>query len=65
MNAEDLPDVLTVDEVAAFLRISTASVYKGLHNKKIPSVRLGHKFVILKSELLRALAENSEGRHDA
>ena len=52
---EDLPDVLTVREVATLLRISRNSVYEALRTGEIPSVRLRRRYVIPKHQLQNLL----------
>jgi excisionase family DNA binding protein len=58
MNAcntfDELPDVLTVPEVAKVLRISRNRAYEAVRTGAIPSVRLGRRVLVLKSEV-RAL----------
>jgi excisionase family DNA binding protein len=58
MNAcntfDELPDVLTVPEVARVLRISRNRAYEAVRTGAIPSVRLGRRVLVLKSEV-RAL----------
>lgn len=41
MSLEDLPSVLTVQELAAVLRISRSEAYKLVDQGVIPSVRIG------------------------
>jgi excisionase family DNA binding protein len=49
---EDLPDLLTPDECAAFLRISRNTMYSMLQKGTIPSLKYGRLFRIRKSVLL-------------
>lgn len=37
----DLPDIMTIDDVAAFLRIPVSSVYKLVKEGKIPAQKVG------------------------
>ena len=48
-----LPEILTVDEVAAYLRIGRSSVYSAIHAKTIPSVRIGKRILISKAAIGR------------
>jgi excisionase family DNA binding protein len=59
---QDLPDVLTVDEAAAYLRLARSSVYQAVRERVIPSVRIGRRVVIPKRALARLLEpETREG----
>lgn len=41
-----LPDLLTVAEVAALLRVSRMTVYRLIHTDELPAIRLGRSFRI-------------------
>jgi excisionase family DNA binding protein len=43
-NNHDNGTLMTVREVAAYLRISEATVYKWAKGKKIPAIRLGRNW---------------------
>ena len=47
--------LMTTKEAAAYLRISTSSLYMRLQRNQIPFIRLGHHLRFRKSELDRAL----------
>lgn len=47
----NLPDILTVSDVAKALRISEGSVYKLLHEKSLGYKHIGRKYIIPKSAL--------------
>jgi excisionase family DNA binding protein len=49
---EDLPELTTVEEVAAYLRISRNKAYELVQSKAIPSVRFGRLIRVPKSALL-------------
>ncbi len=49
---EDYPDVLTVLEVKEILGIGKNMVYKLLTDKKIKAKKLGHNWIIAKSNLI-------------
>lgn len=53
LRAEDL--VLTVEEVAAVLRISVRSAYEGVRRRDIPSIRVGNRILIPRQALERKL----------
>lgn len=46
---------LTVEELAALLKISVAHAYKGLKDGRIPSIRLGTRYIIPASAVMRWL----------
>ena len=51
----DLPDVLSVDEAATFLRLGRSSVYEATRTNVIPSVRIGRRILIPKAGLKRVV----------
>jgi excisionase family DNA binding protein len=50
------PDVLTVDEVAALLRIGRNSVYDGAARGEIPHRRVGRRLVFSRAALIEWLS---------
>ena len=54
----ELPQVLTVPELAEFLRISEKSVYALISGKHIPHVRVLRRVRFLKTDVLRYVQEN-------
>jgi len=50
-----LPPVLTVDEVAAFMRINRKTVYAAIKAGDIPGRKVGNRVVVLRDALLRSL----------
>ena len=50
---EQLPDILTVDETAEFLRLGRSSVYDAIRMKEIPAVRIGRRILVPKVVLER------------
>jgi excisionase family DNA binding protein len=42
---------MTADEVAAFLKVSRATVYKLMKSKKLPGFRLGGEFRFRRSDI--------------
>ena len=54
----ELPQVLTVSELAEFLRISEKSVYALISGKHIPHVRVLRRVRFLKTDVLRFVQEN-------
>lgn len=51
LRLEDLPDACTVEDVAAFLRIHTNSVYEAIKRKEIQAFKIGRRFYISKTFL--------------
>jgi excisionase family DNA binding protein len=51
MKLDDLDDVLTVPEVAKFLKISKPTVYEEIRRKKIKILRVGRIIRIMKADL--------------
>jgi excisionase family DNA binding protein len=52
---EDLPAVLTVDEVAALLRTGRTATYEAVRRGDLPSLRVGRKVRIPRDRLLELL----------
>lgn len=50
-------EFLTPAEVAVGLRVSTMTIYRHLHNKRIAYVQIGRHFRITKDEYERLLQE--------
>jgi excisionase family DNA binding protein len=48
--------VLTVDEVAALLRISRGSAYEAVKRGEIPTIRIGRRLLVPAAALERMLA---------
>ncbi len=40
-DRDDLPELVTIVEVAAALRVSRATIYRLVHNGELPGVRVG------------------------
>jgi excisionase family DNA binding protein len=52
----ELPPILTVDELAAFLRLNRKTVYEAVSKGEIPGVRrIGHTFRISRDAVLQWL----------
>jgi excisionase family DNA binding protein len=56
----ELPDILTPQDLFAFLPIGRNAVYDALKTHKIKSVRVGQKFLITKAALREFLGGNVE-----
>lgn len=56
-----MPDVLTLREAAAFLRLSERSLYDLARARKVPAAQLGGKWLFPRARLERWLAAQAEG----
>ena len=68
MNSTDLepilaryPEMLTVDEVAAVLRVHPRSIQSWAHEGRVDSVRVGRSYRIPRAEMLRWMLAASHG----
>lgn len=59
MSINDLPEVLTVDETARFLRISRATAFAAIHRGDLPAVRVGRRLLVPRVRLVAWLHEGS------
>jgi excisionase family DNA binding protein len=50
-NTSTNNEIMTAGEVARLLRLNRATVYKGLREGTIPSVRVGDRFLIPRARL--------------
>lgn len=57
----DLPDVLTPDEVKDYLKIGRNTVYRMLREGEIPSVRIGKLYRVPKMMLAAMLGSQYDG----
>jgi len=55
MRLEDMPDVLTIVEAAAVLRIGRGTAYQMATRKLLPTVALGRRIVVPKRALIAML----------
>jgi hypothetical protein len=66
LNFDDLPDVVTADELSRLLGLSKSATYDALGRGEIPgSFRVGRKIMVMRDDLvrgLRALMPGSGGR---
>lgn len=51
-NVISLPDMMTVPELAAYLRISKPTAYALVNEGKIPSTRFGRQIRIYKGDII-------------
>lgn len=59
-SLDDYPDMLTVDEAAAILRIGRFAVYDAVKRGQIPGMKIGRSLRISKAQL----REMMEGRKE-
>lgn len=53
------PEVMTTEEVVAYLRISRKTINKLIKNKELPAQKIGKNYRFLKSEIDRYLKGES------
>jgi excisionase family DNA binding protein len=58
MATQDFPEMMTVQETAAFLRCSVRTIYKRLQQGTMPALKNGHTWRISKSALIGKAQEN-------
>jgi len=68
VTANHGPDILTLEEVAEYLRLTPQTIYKWAQEKRIPAVKLGKEWRFRKSIIDRwldeqILSEDSGFRH--
>ncbi len=51
-------EILTVDEVAAYLKLAPKTVYKLVSNKQIPAFRVGKFWRFKKTEIEKWIQDN-------
>lgn len=52
MRTSDYPDMMTVPEMAAFLRISKPTAYGLINSGTVPSARFGRQIRVYKQDLI-------------
>ncbi len=57
MSPADLPPILTIEEAAAFLRISRASGYRAARRGELPCLRVGGLLRVSRDRLLQWLEQ--------
>jgi excisionase family DNA binding protein len=60
LRFEDLPEILTPQNLIDYLPIGRDAVYNALKSQAIPNVRLGQKFMVTKAALREFLGGNVE-----
>ncbi|MCP4714181.1 MAG: helix-turn-helix domain-containing protein [Deltaproteobacteria bacterium] len=63
MSEQKLDEILTVDEVASYLKITKITTYKLAKKGELPFIKIGNSFRMRKSELIElTMREDSEVR---
>lgn len=57
---EELPDILTLEEVRSYLKLGKVNSYKLLKQKDFPTINISNKIKIPKEEFLQWLKANIE-----
>jgi excisionase family DNA binding protein len=60
VTTEQQPDLLTVAELQAYLRVSRATAYGLVARREVPSIRVGGNIRIPRAELDRQFATSME-----
>ena len=58
---EDLPLVLSVDDLVHVLPMSKAGIYNMMDQEGFPLVKIGKRKLVLRQDLLNWLSESKEG----
>lgn len=61
-HLDDLPDVLTVAEVATVLRVGLSTAYALIEQRRLRAIRLGRRIVVPKSSVAALLAPGGNER---
>lgn len=56
-NNNDLPEIMTVEEVAKLLRLKRSTTYEYVKQGYIPHVKFGKQIRVIKSKLLEAIGQ--------
>ena len=60
-NYENLPAVLTANQLAAALGISRAGAYQLLNTRTFPTLRIGKRLLVPKDKLIDWIEQNTGG----
>jgi len=56
MDVQNLPEILTVPDIALFLKLSKVMVYKLVEDGRMPHYRIGRAVRVSRDQFLRWLA---------
>lgn len=54
-------EMITIKEIAKFLRISLPSAYKLINTGAVPHVKVGHRYIIPREGFLHWMDQNQTG----
>ena len=60
---EGNPQLMTVEDVAEYLRVKPSTVYEWAANGKLPSVKVGRLWRFERSEIEKWVRENRQGNN--
>ncbi len=60
---DKIGDILTIEELAAYLRIPKSTLYKLVREGKVPSQKIGRHWRFLKNAVDRWLEKNAKGNN--
>lgn len=58
---DENPQLMTVEDVAEYLRVKPSTVYEWAANSKLPGVKVGRLWRFERSEIERWVRENRQG----
>ena len=61
-NVQEKSEILTVEEVATFLKLSKITIYKLVKKGQLPGFRVGNSWRFRKDKILEAIASGSFGQ---
>jgi len=59
---DENPQLMTVEDVAEYLRVKASTVYEWASNGKLPGVKVGRLWRFERSEVEKWVRENRQGR---
>jgi len=59
-NIEDLPSMLTIDELKDYLRISRSTAYNLTNKKGFPTVRIGNRILVPRDKFIEWLNQHTK-----
>ncbi|MBC8505981.1 MAG: helix-turn-helix domain-containing protein [Chloroflexi bacterium] len=65
MTTSKYPEIMTVSEVAEYLRMGQSTIYKLLKEKRIPAFKIGGSWRFKRTALDKWIAQGSENAHDS
>jgi len=56
-NNDNLPEIMTVEEVAKFLRLKRATAYEYVKQGHIPHIKFGKQIRVVRNKLLEVIGQ--------